>query len=850
MNIMKKKYNFFIKSTVIVSLLFVTTVVVGKVNSLSDYSFIGSGYGELTTPSTPAPGVQVPYVPDLSNLDASKVVVVSNSTELKNNLSSGKIIVCENGTYDFKVSKTELSNVVLISKNKWGAKITGSGPKFAFSGSGVYNLSIIGFEAIGTGEANADVNLFIKSSSRDAGKTVYNIYISDMKFHEYAMVIYGGLHSYNWTVDKVIHYNSNLSYLWYMMGWHHSVINSVMYNNTRYSIAIRGCFPIDETYYYDDHSKNIRISERSKHFLASNDWTHLIMNNTFGSVYDNSRPSESFVTLYYNATEGEGNKEDVYFPPKNILIANNAFIDNGGQSKYPFKIFANRGVNTGAIDAVNGVFVKNNYTDKDKFLTSDYSNHQIDLSTNHLNVSESSMGFDDSNRDYTITKSSVLANAGSKNLYITNIDNTGETRDNIPDVGAFEVPGSTPGTSVDADFTYSKTDCSASVIFTDKSTSSEGSIDSYLWKFGDGKTSTVKSPIYVYSSAGTYSVELTVSKNSVTDTKTSVVVVSFAEKPIVVDGSRTSAGQVDLSASVSDGGSINWYSASSGGEILATGNSFKTPYIDKTTYYYAENKLGGATPKNVGKLSKGADGNYYAWEDDKAKWGLEFDAMSDFTLKSVKVWNGNSSEGSYVGSRTFTVFNSGGDVVATTTVNVIDGEQRLDLNMQIPTGSGYRLVSDAHKGFWRDTKGASYPYEINGMVKIKNGIRYDGTKPDDLTAYYFFYDWVVSTGSVGCVSDRVQAKATIGTVGVDDITTDISIYPNPSNGKFNVNIGNSVNNLNISIYDIYGKQVSKLSYEQSENILLDLTGLPQGVYLLNITDGEQLLKIEKVTIVN
>jgi hypothetical protein len=148
-----------------------------SVESLSDYSFIGTGYGALSAPSMPAPGVYVPYIPDLSNLDESKVVVVSNGSELKSAIGSNKIIVCNNGEYNVQISSSSLTNLVIISKNKWGAKFTGGGPKFAFSKMGVHEVSIIGFEAVGTGESNSDGNAFIKAVGSPANNSTSYIYI-------------------------------------------------------------------------------------------------------------------------------------------------------------------------------------------------------------------------------------------------------------------------------------------------------------------------------------------------------------------------------------------------------------------------------------------------------------------------------------------------------------------------------------------------------------------------------------------------------------------------------------------------------------------------------------------------
>ena len=65
-----------------------------------------------------------------------------------------------------------------------------------------------------------------------------------------------------------------------------------------------------------------------------------------------------------------------------------------------------------------------------------------------------------------------------------------------------------PNVSPTADFTY---DCVAlSCTFTDKSADSDGSIESWLWTFGDSAASELRNPSHTFGSDGTYTVALTV----------------------------------------------------------------------------------------------------------------------------------------------------------------------------------------------------------------------------------------------------------------------------------------------------------------------------------------------------
>jgi PKD repeat protein len=105
-----------------------------------------------------------------------------------------------------------------------------------------------------------------------------------------------------------------------------------------------------------------------------------------------------------------------------------------------------------------------------------------------------------------------------------------------------------------ADFSASPTSGNAplKVQFTDKSANAP---TSWKWSFGDGKTSTVKKPVYTYSKAGKYTVSLTV-KNAVgTSTKTIknyIIVKTAPIKPIAAFSATPTSGKAPLKVQFTD----------------------------------------------------------------------------------------------------------------------------------------------------------------------------------------------------------------------------------------------------------------------------------------------------------
>ena len=95
----------------------------------------------------------------------------------------------------------------------------------------------------------------------------------------------------------------------------------------------------------------------------------------------------------------------------------------------------------------------------------------------------------------------------------------------------------TPNDPPQASFTH---DCTGlSCVFTDTSTDSDGSIQSWSWEFGDGGTSTARNPSHSYSSDGTYTVTLYVTddEGATAESRQVVTVTSVPPSGITLTGS-------------------------------------------------------------------------------------------------------------------------------------------------------------------------------------------------------------------------------------------------------------------------------------------------------------------------
>lgn len=78
----------------------------------------------------------------------------------------------------------------------------------------------------------------------------------------------------------------------------------------------------------------------------------------------------------------------------------------------------------------------------------------------------------------------------------------------------------------------------------------------------------------------------------------------------------------------------------------------------------------------------------------------------------------------------------------------------------------------------------------------------------------------------------------------NELNQNVSVYPNPSNGLFSINIPENILIEKVNVTDITGKQIS---IEANSNNQFDLTNFNAGVYFLNIetSEGKIIKKVIK-----
>ncbi len=139
------------------------------------------------------------------------------------------------------------------------------------------------------------------------------------------------------------------------------------------------------------------------------------------------------------------------------------------------------------------------------------------------------------------------------------------------------------------------------------------------------------------------------------------------------------------------------------------------------------------------------------------------------------------------------------------------------------TIAGTRLTSSASNG--------NQWYGPSGLIVGATAQTYTATAEGD---YYVYV-------TLECKSDRsniVTYKPDNGTGFEENQASQLTIYPNPSDGNFTFNFADRATDLSIIISDVNGKVVYKNSFPKKTNFSVDLTKFGKGVYFAKInSDG-------------
>ena len=99
-------------------------------------------------------------------------------------------------------------------------------------------------------------------------------------------------------------------------------------------------------------------------------------------------------------------------------------------------------------------------------------------------------------------------------------------------------------------------------------------------------------------------------------------------------------------------------------------------------------------------------------------------------------------------------------------------------------------------------------------------------------------NYAVQLDNNGCV-DTSGCISVVNVGTSEKFKTAISLFPNPTTGKFWLNLGAVHSDVSIQIMNALGQVVSTENYNEIQQINFDID-LPNGIYFLEVKSGDQV----------
>jgi PKD repeat protein/photosystem II stability/assembly factor-like uncharacterized protein len=383
----------------------------------------------------------------------------------------------------------------------------------------------------------------------------------------------------------------------------------------------------------------------------------------------------------------------------------------------------------------------------------------------------------------------------------------------------------------------------AAVQFSDYSA---GQPTAWNWTFTGGTpaASNQQNPLVYYNTPGTYPVTLIVTNANGGDTVTYSNFITISSSPVSAPSTTGAVlcapGIANLSAAGSGTGTLRWWDAPGGGNLLATGNTY-SPTVTATTTYYVDEDFPSGNQDYTGAFDRffGA-GAFFTANDIR---GLYFDVLQPVILNSVDVYSNSA------GNRTIEIIDPQGNTYIDTTIYVPASPNTgvpLTLNFTLYPGNSYFIKCRGYVDLYRNSSGAIYPYS-SPLVNIT------GTNASLPGYYYFFYNWVYT--AITCNTERASCTATdtCSTIGMNELTGSnaIQVFPNPSSDEVTLfYVSPASGNYLLEITNAIGQVVYRenLFIQAGEfEKKIDLSNLKKGVCLITLSlDGHKA--VEKLVI--
>lgn len=133
------------------------------------------------------------------------------------------------------------------------------------------------------------------------------------------------------------------------------------------------------------------------------------------------------------------------------------------------------------------------------------------------------------------------------------------------------------------------------------------------------------------------------------------------------------------------------------------------------------------------------------------------------------------------------------------------------------------------------------------------------TQKNSLTTIYSgnfnFSSWnnsgTTSSGNASFTSSNFNLTTNNGcstSVGVEDEleSSEISVYPNPFNEQFTIDLGVEMENVEVKLYDVLSKEVYSEHFNKTNKMVIDFETRSSGIYYYNVLSNGKIISKGKI----
>jgi len=339
-------------------------------------------------------------------------------------------------------------------------------------------------------------------------------------------------------------------------------------------------------------------------------------------------------------------------------------------------------------------------------------------------------------------------------------------------------------------------------------------------------TPSISSTTTYYAQAGTSCLSVRVPVDA--------VIATTSADPSVTPGDRCGDGSVDLSATSPD--PVSWYDAPNG-NLLGSGYNFTTPSISVATTYYAVAGITGCLSNFIPVLATVNPQPAVPSVTGASNCGSAQLTLTASSANTISWFNGPT------GGVALTTGNSYQNTFTTTTTLYVEANDGTCPSLRVP------VTATIH----------TPPTVVLGPDTI--GIFTGQTVTLNAGSGYTSYMWStgattqtinVSNPSTVYVSvvdvNNCQGSDTIVITLITNVNSilndsDIELFPNPSTGKFSINIRQVRTKIELRVMNILGKDIWADSFSGTGiyRNTIDLSSAAKGVYFLQVKTPEGTL---------